>query len=88
MRLLSFFTVFVSTIAAAQTTYSVGPSRTYASPCALVAAVTLQPGDVVRSVNGVSINRVAELTRALNGVNHWDLVIERGNRRLTLSVDA
>ena len=47
-----------------------------------------QPGDVVRSVNGVSINRVAELTRALNGVNHWDLVIERGNRRLTLSVDA
>lgn len=28
-------------------TYSVGPSRTYASPCALVAAVALQPGDVI-----------------------------------------
>ena len=47
-----------------------------------------QPGDIVRSVNGVSINRVSELSRALNGTNHWDLVIERGNRRLTLSVDA
>jgi S1-C subfamily serine protease len=46
-----------------------------------------QPGDIVRSVNGVSINRVDELSRALNGTNHWDLVIERGNRRLTLSVD-
>jgi serine protease Do len=44
-------------------------------------------GDIVRSVNGVSINRVSDLNRAVNGVNHWDLVIERGNRRLTLSVD-
>ena len=46
-----------------------------------------QPGDIVRSVNGAGINRVGDLTRALNGVQHWDLVIERGNRRLTLSVD-
>jgi Do/DeqQ family serine protease len=46
-----------------------------------------QPGDIVRSVNGVSINRVADLNRALEGVNHWDLVIERGNRKLTLSVN-
>jgi serine protease Do len=44
-------------------------------------------GDIVRSVNGTAINRVADLNRAVNGVNHWDLVIERGNRRLTLSVD-
>ncbi len=29
------------------TTYPVGPTRTWKSPCALVAAVTLQPGDVV-----------------------------------------
>jgi len=47
-----------------------------------------QPGDIVRSVNGAGINRVGDLTRALYGVTHWDLVIERGNRRLTLSVDA
>ena len=46
-----------------------------------------RPGDIVRSVNGVSINRVSDLNRAVNGVNHWDLVIERGNRKLTLSVD-
>ncbi len=46
-----------------------------------------QPGDIVRSVNGVGINRVGELNRALNSANHWDLVIERGGRRLTLSVD-
>jgi len=47
-----------------------------------------QSGDIVKSVNGVNINRVGELSRALNGASHWDLVIERGNRRLTLSVDA
>ena len=46
-----------------------------------------QPGDIVKSVNGAAINRVGDLSRALNGVNHWDLVIERGGRRLTLSVD-
>jgi len=46
-----------------------------------------RPGDIVRNVNGVSINRVSDLNRAVNGVNHWDLVIERGNRKLTLSVD-
>jgi Do/DeqQ family serine protease len=45
-----------------------------------------QPGDIIRSVNGVSINRVGELTRALNDANRWDLVIERGNRKLQLSV--
>src|SRR5262249_60154723 len=32
---------------AAATTYPVGPSRAYVSPCALAAAVTLGPGDVV-----------------------------------------
>ena len=45
-----------------------------------------QPGDIVRSVNGVNIGRVNELVRALNGANQWDLVIERGGRKLTLSV--
>jgi Do/DeqQ family serine protease len=45
-----------------------------------------QPGDIVRSVNGLRIDRVDDLKRALSGTNRWDLVIERGNRRLTLSV--
>ena len=45
-----------------------------------------RPGDVVRSINGVAVNRVGELVRALNGANRWDMVIDRGGRRLTLSV--
>jgi len=45
-----------------------------------------QPGDIVKSVNGVSINRVNDLSHALDTAHHWDLVIERGGRRLTLSV--
>jgi S1-C subfamily serine protease len=46
-----------------------------------------QPGDIVRSVNGANITRVGDLTRALNGTRHWDLIVERGGRRLSLSVD-
>ena len=46
-----------------------------------------QPGDIVRSVNRAAINRVGELTRGLNATQHWDLVIERGGQRLSLSVD-
>ena len=45
-----------------------------------------QPGDIVRNINGTNINRVGELVRALNGANQWDMVIERGGRKLTLSV--
>jgi len=47
-----------------------------------------QAGDIVRSVNGIDIKSVADLNRALASANgHWDLVVERGNQRLTLSVD-
>jgi serine protease Do len=46
-----------------------------------------QPGDIVRNVNGANISRVADLTRALNATNHWQLVIERGGRRVSLAVD-
>jgi serine protease Do len=46
-----------------------------------------QPGDIIRSINGTTIGRVGELVRALNGANHWDMVIERGGRKLTLQVD-
>jgi serine protease Do len=45
-----------------------------------------QPGDIVRSVNGASINRVSDLSQALDGAHHWDLVIDRGGRKLALSV--
>jgi serine protease Do len=46
-----------------------------------------QPGDVVRGVNGAAIKSVADLQRTLAGVSHWDLVVDRGAQRLTLSVD-
>jgi len=47
----------------------------------------LQPGDIVRAINGVDIKSVAELKHALEAAGgHWDMVIERGNQRLSLSV--
>jgi Do/DeqQ family serine protease len=46
-----------------------------------------QPGDVVRSVNGISISHVGDLAHALANANgHWDLVIDRNGQRLSLSV--
>ena len=45
-------------------------------------------GDIIRSINGAAIHNVAELNRVLGQANgHWDMIIERGGRRLTLSVD-
>jgi len=47
----------------------------------------LQPGDIVGSINGVDIKSVGELKHALEAASgHWDMVIQRGNQRLSLSV--
>jgi len=47
-----------------------------------------QAGDIVRSVNGQEIKTVGELKHALETANgHWDVVVQRGEQRLTLSVD-
>jgi Do/DeqQ family serine protease len=46
-----------------------------------------QPGDIVRNINGSAVNRVGELVHLLNVGNHWDMVVERDGRKLTLSVD-
>ncbi len=51
------------------------------------AGLGFRPGDIMRSVNGAAINRVSDLTRALNAANDWNMVIERGGRRLSLSVN-
>jgi serine protease Do len=56
------------------------------NPNGIAANYGFQPGDIVRSINGVNINRVGELVRTLGATNQWDMVIERGGRRLTLSV--
>ncbi|MGD0145033.1 MAG: trypsin-like peptidase domain-containing protein [Rhizomicrobium sp.] len=46
-----------------------------------------QPGDIVRSVNGAAIGSVGQLQAALNGAGgHWDMVVQRGEQKLTLSV--
>jgi Do/DeqQ family serine protease len=46
-----------------------------------------QPGDVVRAINGAAITSVTDLQRSLANATHWDLVVDRGGQRLTLSVD-
>jgi Do/DeqQ family serine protease len=53
---------------------------------AIAANYGFQPGDIIRSINGTAIGRTGDLVRVLNGANQWDMVLERGGRRLTLSV--
>ncbi|HEY3638033.1 MAG TPA: Do family serine endopeptidase [Rhizomicrobium sp.] len=46
-----------------------------------------QAGDIVRAINGTEIHSVNELQHALaNAGGHWDMVVDRGDQRLTLSV--
>jgi serine protease Do len=45
-----------------------------------------QPGDIIRSVNGAPIGSVGQLQAALNGAAHWDMIVQRGEQKLTLSV--
>jgi len=49
------------------------------------AAQGFQTGDIIRSVNGAEITKVGDLTRALNAASRWNVVLERGGRRATLS---
>jgi serine protease Do len=56
------------------------------NPNGIAANYGFQPGDIVRIINGSNIDRTGELVRLLNGANRWDMVIERGGRKLTLSV--
>ena len=47
-----------------------------------------ETGDIIRSINGTAVHNVGELNRALGQANgHWDMGIDRGGRKLTLSVD-
>ena len=57
------------------------------NPNGIAARYGFQPGDIVRSINGAGVGRVGDLTRLLNGANRWDMVIERGGRKLVLSVE-
>jgi serine protease Do len=58
------------------------------SPNTISSQYGFQPGDVVRSVNGQSVGSVGQLRRLLDSAGrHWDLVIDRGGQRLSLTVD-
>jgi len=57
------------------------------NPQSYAANSGFQPGDIIKSVNGAAINRVGDLAHTMSSANHWDMVIERGGRRLTLSVN-
>jgi len=50
------------------------------------AAQGFQAGDIIRSVNGVDIARVGDLTRALTAARNWNIVLERGGRRVALAI--
>jgi Do/DeqQ family serine protease len=44
-------------------------------------------GDIIRTVNGTSIGSVGQLQSALNNAGgHWDMIVQRGGQKLTLSV--
>lgn len=48
----------------------------------------LQPGDIVRSINGRPANDVRTLKGLLDGARgHWDFIFERDGRRMSLTVD-
>jgi S1-C subfamily serine protease len=48
------------------------------------ASVGLQPGDIVRAVNGRQINSVRDLVGAANSAaGGWQLTIERGGQQIT-----
>ena len=46
----------------------------------------LQPGDIVRQLNGDSISSVAQLRRGLAANDSWLFAIQRGDRLLQLDV--
>jgi Do/DeqQ family serine protease len=43
-------------------------------------------GDIIRQVNGARIETVAQLRRALDGADGWEIGLQRGSRTLTLAV--
>lgn len=58
------------------------------APGSFAAQSGLQPGDIVRSVNGRNANDVGALKSLLNNARgHWDLTFERDGRRMSLTVD-
>jgi S1-C subfamily serine protease len=45
-----------------------------------------EQGDVIRQINGARIGTVAELRRALDATDGWQIALQRGSRLLNLAV--
>jgi S1-C subfamily serine protease len=45
-----------------------------------------EQGDIIRQINGARIETVAQLRRALDGADGWEIALQRGSRTLTLAV--
>jgi serine protease Do len=44
-------------------------------------------GDIIRTVNGAAVTSVGQLQAALNNAGgHWEMIVQRGQQKLTLSV--
>lgn len=52
-----------------------------------LAAAGVLPGDRIVSINGQPVNGPASVSRALAGLSHAFLVVERGSRRFGISLD-
>ncbi len=65
--------------------FSKGVAITAVEDNGYAAAQGFQAGDIIRSVNGAEISRVADLARALNASRSWSIVLERGGRRVALA---
>lgn len=50
------------------------------------ASYGFQPGDIVRTLNGQSVETTAQLNGLLDGANGWLIVVDRGGQRLNLRV--
>ncbi len=58
--------------------YSIDSARTYA------ASIGLQPGDIIRQVNGQTINTSADLDNLVKqGARSWRIAIQRGDQVIT-----
>jgi Do/DeqQ family serine protease len=49
----------------------------------IAARAGFQPGDIIRGVNGATINTVADLVAALNSGDGWRVTLQRGDQQIT-----
>jgi Do/DeqQ family serine protease len=50
----------------------------------IAARAGFQPGDIIRGVNGVPVNSVADLIAALNSGDGWRIALQRGEQQISV----